>query len=89
MPKAAEARGFKLVDPTIRYAFVPATGMVDNHTVDCFRRAGGRERTMNTAPWSAKRLCVLPHVPNEGILAMGPALPGIYGRLPCKVIAAP
>jgi DNA-3-methyladenine glycosylase I len=30
-------RGFKFVGPTICYAFMQATGMVNDHTVDCFR----------------------------------------------------
>jgi DNA-3-methyladenine glycosylase I len=32
-------RGFKFVGPTICYAFMQATGMVNDHTVDCFRHA--------------------------------------------------
>ena len=31
------ARGFKFVGPTICYAFMQAVGMVNDHTVDCFR----------------------------------------------------
>ena len=31
------ARGFRFVGPTICYAFMQATGMVNDHTVDCFR----------------------------------------------------
>lgn len=30
-------RGFTFVGPTIMYAFMQATGMVNDHTVDCFR----------------------------------------------------
>ena len=30
-------RGFRFVGPTICYAFMQATGMVNDHTVDCFR----------------------------------------------------
>ena len=30
-------RGFKFVGPTICYAHMQATGMVNDHTVDCFR----------------------------------------------------
>jgi DNA-3-methyladenine glycosylase I len=37
MSKALKARGFKFVGPTICYAFMQATGMVDDHVVDCFR----------------------------------------------------
>ncbi len=32
-------RGFKFVGPTMCYAFMQATGMVNAHTVDCFRHA--------------------------------------------------
>jgi DNA-3-methyladenine glycosylase I len=38
-------RGFRFVGPTIMYAHMQATGMVNDHTVDCFRWAelgGGR-----------------------------------------------
>ena len=37
-------RGFKFVGSTICYAFMQAVGMVNDHTVDCFRyeAAGGR-----------------------------------------------
>jgi DNA-3-methyladenine glycosylase I len=31
-------RGFKFVGSTICYAFMQAVGMVDDHTVDCFRK---------------------------------------------------
>ena len=30
-------RGFKFVGPTICYAFMQAVGMVNDHTIDCFR----------------------------------------------------
>ena len=30
-------RGFRFVGPTICYAFMQATGMVNDHTADCFR----------------------------------------------------
>ena len=30
-------RGFKFVGPTICYAFMQATGMVNDHTIDCYR----------------------------------------------------
>ncbi len=32
-------RGFRFVGPTICYAFMQAVGMVNDHTVRCFRRA--------------------------------------------------
>jgi DNA-3-methyladenine glycosylase I len=45
MSKALKARGFKFVGPTICYAFMQATGMVNDHLVGCFRHgAAGVER---------------------------------------------
>ena len=37
MSKALAKRGFRFVGPTICYAFMQATGMVIDHTIDCFR----------------------------------------------------
>jgi DNA-3-methyladenine glycosylase I len=37
MSKDLRRRGFKFVGSTICYAFMQATGMVNDHTVDCFR----------------------------------------------------
>jgi len=37
MSKDLKKRGFKFVGPTICYAFMQAVGMVNDHTVDCFR----------------------------------------------------
>lgn len=37
MAKALNKLGFKFVGATICYAFMQATGMVDDHTSDCFR----------------------------------------------------
>ncbi|MXG56300.1 DNA-3-methyladenine glycosylase I, partial [Escherichia coli] len=37
MSKALIKRGFKFVGPTICYAFMQATGMVDDHEAGCFR----------------------------------------------------
>jgi DNA-3-methyladenine glycosylase I len=39
MSKDLARRGFKFVGPTICYAFMQATGMVNDHTIDCFRYA--------------------------------------------------
>lgn len=39
MSKALKKAGFKFVGPTIVYAFMQAVGMVNDHTVDCFRHA--------------------------------------------------
>jgi DNA-3-methyladenine glycosylase I len=37
MSKDLKRRGFGFVGPTICYAFMQATGMVNDHVVDCFR----------------------------------------------------
>lgn len=37
MSKALKKRGFAFVGSTICYAFMQATGMVNDHTTDCFR----------------------------------------------------
>jgi DNA-3-methyladenine glycosylase I len=39
MSKELIARGFKFVGPTITYAFMQATGMVNDHLVKCHRHA--------------------------------------------------
>ena len=39
LSKDLKARGFKFVGSTIMYAHMQATGMVNDHTVDCFRHA--------------------------------------------------
>jgi DNA-3-methyladenine glycosylase I len=37
MSKALKNNGFSFVGPTICYAFMQAVGMVNDHTIDCFR----------------------------------------------------
>ena len=39
LSKDLKARGFRFVGPTIVYAFMQAVGMVNDHNLDCFRRA--------------------------------------------------
>jgi DNA-3-methyladenine glycosylase I len=39
LSKDLKKRGFKFVGSTIIYAHMQATGMVNDHTVSCFRRA--------------------------------------------------
>ncbi|HKA13680.1 MAG TPA: DNA-3-methyladenine glycosylase I [Myxococcota bacterium] len=43
MSKDLIARGFKFVGPTICYAHMQATGMVNDHQLDCFRCAPVRK----------------------------------------------
>jgi len=37
MAKALKAKGFKFCGPVIVYAFMQATGMVNDHLTHCFR----------------------------------------------------
>ena len=37
MSRELKKRGFKFIGPTICYAFMQAVGMVNDHTVDCYR----------------------------------------------------
>ncbi len=37
LSKLLKDRGFRFVGPTICYAFMQAVGMVNDHTIDCFR----------------------------------------------------
>jgi DNA-3-methyladenine glycosylase I len=39
MSKDLKKKGFRFVGPTVCYAFMQATGLVDDHVVDCFRRS--------------------------------------------------
>jgi DNA-3-methyladenine glycosylase I len=55
MSKELKRRGFRFVGPTVCYAFMQAAGLVNDHTVDCFRyaevspRARPTGRTRRTA----------------------------------------
>jgi DNA-3-methyladenine glycosylase I len=42
MSKALKRRGFRFCGPTIMYAFMQATGMVDDHLISCFRYTSAR-----------------------------------------------
>jgi DNA-3-methyladenine glycosylase I len=42
LSKDLKRRGFRFVGPTICYAFMQTVGMVDDHTVDCFRYGSTR-----------------------------------------------
>jgi DNA-3-methyladenine glycosylase I len=42
MSKDLKKRGFKFVGSTICYAYMQATGMVNDHLVSCFRQAAVR-----------------------------------------------
>jgi DNA-3-methyladenine glycosylase I len=37
LSKELKRRGFRFVGPTVCYAHMQATGMVNDHLVDCFR----------------------------------------------------
>jgi DNA-3-methyladenine glycosylase I len=38
MSKELKRRGFRFIGPTTCYAFMQSAGLVDDHTLDCFRR---------------------------------------------------
>ena len=40
MSKELKRLGFRFTGPTTCYAFMQATGLVDDHTLDCFKRSG-------------------------------------------------
>ena len=44
MSKDLKKRGFRFVGSTICYAFMQAVGMVNDHSVDCFRHRQLRAR---------------------------------------------
>jgi DNA-3-methyladenine glycosylase I len=44
MSKDLKKRGFRFVGSTICYAFMQATGLVNDHAVDCFRHGATRRR---------------------------------------------
>jgi DNA-3-methyladenine glycosylase I len=39
LSKDLKKRGFRFIGPTVCYAFMQTVGMVNDHTVDCFRYA--------------------------------------------------
>jgi DNA-3-methyladenine glycosylase I len=46
MSRDLKKRGFKFVGPTICYAFMQAVGMMNDHTIDCFRHGVVRRGRM-------------------------------------------
>ena len=48
MSKDMRRRGFKFVGPTICYALMQAVGMVNDHTVDCYRHKELTPRPLET-----------------------------------------
>jgi DNA-3-methyladenine glycosylase I len=50
LSKDLRQRGFKFVGSTICYAHMQATGMVNDHTIDCFRRQQIIDGYTNTTP---------------------------------------
>jgi 3-methyladenine DNA glycosylase Tag len=56
MSKDLKKRGFNFVGSTICYAFMQATGMVNDHAVDCFRyRLKGSGQAVSSVPSNPKR----------------------------------
>ncbi len=57
LSKALKSYGFNFVGPTIVYAFMQACGLVNDHTVDCFRH-GVAPRAKKPAKAKAQRAAV-------------------------------
>ncbi|WP_274366196.1 DNA-3-methyladenine glycosylase I [Paenibacillus thermotolerans] len=55
MSKALSKRGFKFVGSTICYAYMQATGMVMDHTLDCFRHAECAARSSAVTLYSLRK----------------------------------
>ncbi|HET8575856.1 MAG TPA: DNA-3-methyladenine glycosylase I, partial [Methylomirabilota bacterium] len=53
MSRDLKKRGFKFVGTTICYAFMQAAGLVNDHTVDCFRHAQLRQTRWPSKPRAA------------------------------------
>ncbi len=49
--KSLKDRGFRFVGPVIVYAWMQATGIVNDHAPDCFRRT---QVQRSTPPWAAE-----------------------------------
>jgi DNA-3-methyladenine glycosylase I len=54
LSKDLKARGFKFVGSTIVYAHMQATGLVDDHLLTCFRRAGAEGKRAGRAARGVK-----------------------------------
>jgi DNA-3-methyladenine glycosylase I len=52
MSRELRRRGFRFVGSTICYAFMQATGMVDDHLASCFRHGASRPRRRRAAACS-------------------------------------
>jgi DNA-3-methyladenine glycosylase I len=50
MSKDLKKRGFKFVGSTICYAFMQAAGLVNDHTIDCFRYEVCQKPSLNLNP---------------------------------------
>jgi DNA-3-methyladenine glycosylase I len=58
MSRELKRRGFRFVGPTVCYAFMQAVGMVNDHTIDCFRFAeltGTRNERPTRPPTGSRR----------------------------------
>ena len=70
-------RGFRFVGPTICYAFMQAVGLVNDHTVDCFRHrpvarlAGHRARSSSSAAASSRPRSAITRRPVSARAAAG------------------
>jgi len=56
MSKDLKKRGFNFVGSTICYAFMQATGLVDDHAVDCFRKSKVRSSKFEVRSKEVRRV---------------------------------
>ena len=54
--KELKRRGFKFVGPTIVYAWMQAVGIVNDHSINCFRRNQVASPTRTSSPVPQRRL---------------------------------
>ncbi len=80
MSKDLKKRGFRFVGSTILYAHMQATGMVNDHTVGCFRREEISQEIGDILPFSA--LAKKENVPVFLLTESTPAQPRRGRRLP-------
>ena len=53
MSKDLKRRGFRFVAPTVCYAFMQATGMVNDHVISCFRYTDLARGASQSEPWES------------------------------------
>ena len=63
---ALYARGFRFVGPVIVYAWMQATGIVDDHDAGCFRHQAGKDGALPQTPPGADPPVAIPSTQGRG-----------------------